>query len=121
MLLLLHAAAGTTALVVGPFALVGVTRALLPYRALVLVVAVTALALTGPSSLPGTVRLLLAVVAVLSAGCVLLPSARALRGSYVALAAALAFVSGPVWVGVLVVAVGSAAVHTWPAHAAAEG
>ena len=121
MLLLLHAAAGTAALVVGPLALAGVVRAVLPYRALVLVVAVTALALTVGSDLPLAVRGLLGVVAVGSAAGVLVASPRGLRGSYVALVAALAFVSGPVWVGVLVVAVGSAAAHGVPVRAAATG
>ena len=111
MLLLVHAVAGTAALLVGPAALAGVGRLVLPYRVLVLVVGVSALALTGSSTLPGAVRGLLAVVAVGSAAGVLVPSVRGLRGSYVALVAALAFVSAPVWVGVLVVVAGSAVVH----------
>ena len=118
MLLLLHVAAGTAALVVGPLALAGVRRAVDPYRVLVLVVAVSALALTGPSTLPGAVRVLLAVVAVVSAVAAFVPSTRALRGSYVSLVAAVAFVSAPLWLGVLVVAVGSAAVHGLPVRTA---
>ena len=118
MLLVLHAAAGTAALLLGPPALLGVRRALGPYRVLVLVVAVTALALTGPSTLPGPVRVLLAAVAVAGAVAALVPDERALRGSYVSLVAALAFVSGPLWAGVLVAVVGSAAVHGLPVRAA---
>ena len=120
MLLLVHAAAGTAALVVGPLALVGVRRAVGPYRVLVLVVAATALALTGPSTLPGPVRVLLAAVAVASAVAALVPDERALRGSYVSLVAALVFVSGPVWAGVLIAALGSAAVHVLPRRAAVK-
>ena len=86
---------------------------------LVLVVAGTALVLTGSSVLPWPVRLLLGLVATASAVAVLVPGDRALRGSYVALLAALAFVSGPVWVGVVVVAVGSAAAHRLPVRGAA--
>ncbi len=114
MLLLLHAAAGTAALAVGPFALAGARRATLPYRVLVVVVAATALALTGPSTLPVAVRVLLAAVAVAGAAAALVPDEHALRGSYVALVAALAFVSGPLWAGVLVVVAGSTAVHALP-------
>ena len=117
-MLLLHAVAGAAALLAGPAALAGVRRAVLPYRVLVLVVAGTALALTGSSVLPWPVRLLLGLVAVASGVAVLVPGDRALRGSYVALLAALAFASGPVWVGVLVVAVGSAAVHGLPVRVA---
>ena len=113
-MLLLHAAAGTAALLVGPLALLGVRRAVLPYRGLVVVVAVTALALALPSALPAEVRLLLGAVALGSCLAALVGSERALRGTYVALVAAIAFVSGPVWVGVLVVVVGSAAVHVVP-------
>ena len=120
-MLLLHVAAGTLALVVGPLALAGVARAVLPYRVLVLVVAVSALGLVASSGLPAIVRLLLAVVAVGSAVGVLAPSVRGLRGSYVALLAAVAFVSAPVWVGATVVAVGAAVVHGVPARAAARG
>lgn len=116
-MLLLHVVAGSLALVLGPAALAGTGRVVLPYRALVLVVAVTALGLVVSSALPGAVRSALAVVAVGSAVGVLVPSPRGLRGSYVALVAALAFVSAPVWVGVLVVVVGSAAVHAVPAVA----
>jgi hypothetical protein len=118
VLLVLHAAAGTAALVVGPIALLGVRRAVGPYRVLVLVVAATALALAGPSTLPGPVRVLLAAVAVASAVAALVPAERALRGSYVSLVAALAFVSGPLWAGLLVAAVGSAAVHGLPVRTA---
>ena len=117
-MLLLHAAAGTVALLVGPLALAGVRRAVLPYRVLVLVVAATALLLTGPSSLPAPVLLLLGVVAVASAVAAWAPSERALRGSYVALVAALAFVSAPVWAGAVVVAVGSVLVHAVPVREA---
>ncbi len=120
MLLVLHAGAGTAALVVGPLALAGVRRAAAPYRGLVLLVAATALLLTLASTLPAAVRVALAVVAVASAAGVLVPSARGLRGSYVALLAALAFVSAPVWVGAAVVAVGSAVVHGVPVRAAAR-
>ena len=116
MLLVLHAAAGTVALVVGPVALAGVRRTVLPYRVLVLAVAASALLLTATSTLPLAVRVALGVIAAGSAAGVLAGSARGLRGSYVALVAALAFVSGPVWAGVLVVAVGSAAVHGLPVH-----
>lgn len=118
MLLLVHATAGTAALLLGPAALLGVRRAVTPYRGLVVVVAGTALALTGPSTLPPAVRLLLGAVAVASAAAVLVPGDRALRGSYVALVAALAFVSAPVWAGLVVVAVGSAAMHAVPPRAA---
>ena len=114
MLLVLHAATGTLALLVGPLALAGARRALLPYRVFVLAVAVSALLLTAASTLPLAVRVALGVVAAGSATGVLSRSSRGLRGSYVALVAALAFVSGPVWLGVLVVAVGSAAVHALP-------
>jgi hypothetical protein len=119
--LLLHVVAGVLALALGPFALAGVGWTVRPYRGLVLVVAATALALVGSSALPGVVRGLLAVVAVGSAAGVLAPSARGLRGSYVALVAALAFVSAPVWVGVVVVAVGSAVVHGVPVRAVVRG
>ena len=121
MLLVLHAAAGSLALAVGPVALAGAVRAVLPYRVLVLVVAASALGLTVTSGLPAVVRVLLAVVAVGSAAGVLAPSVRGLRGSYVALVAALAFVSAPVWVGVVVVAVGSAVVHGVPVRQAVRG
>jgi ABC-type dipeptide/oligopeptide/nickel transport system permease component len=114
VLLVLHAVAGTLALLVGPLALAGVRRAGLPYRVLVLAVAVSALLLTAASTLPLAVRVALGVVAFGSAAGVLAGSVRGLRGSYVALVAALAFVSGPVWLGVLVVVVGSAAVHGLP-------
>lgn len=113
-MLLLHAVAGTVALLVGPLALAGVRRALPPYRALVLVIAATALLLIPPSSLPGPVLALLAVVAGASAVAAFVPSERGLRGSYVALVAALAFVSAPVWAGAVVVVVGSALVHAVP-------
>ncbi len=121
MLLLLHVVAGSAALVLGPLALAGVPRAVAPYRALVLVVAASALALAGGSDLPGSVRLLLAGVALGSAAAALLATERALRGSFVALVAAVAFVSWPVWTGVLVVAVGSAAVHALPVRQVATG
>ena len=120
-MLLLHAAAGTGALLVGPLALAGVRRAVLPYRVLVLVVAVTALLLVGPSTLPRPVLVLLALVAVASAVAALVPSERPLRGSYVALVAALAFVSGPVWAGAVVVVVGSVLVHAVPVREALGG
>ena len=116
-MLVLHAVAGSLALVVGPAALAGMGRAVVPYRALVLVVAGSALGLVAGSELPGVVRVLLALVAVGSSAAVLLPSVRGLRGSYVALVAAVAFVSAPVWVAVLVVAVGSAVVHGVPVRA----
>lgn len=119
--LLLHVVAGSLALVLGPFALAGVGRAVRPYRVLVLVVAGTALGLVASSALPDAVRSALAVVAVGSAVGVLLPPGRGLRGSYVALVAALAFVSAPAWVGVLVVAAGSAAAHGLPVRAAVRG
>lgn len=118
MVLLLHVCAGTAALAVGPLALAGMRRALLPYRVLVVVVAVTALALAVPSTLPEAVRVLLAAVAVASGAAALVPDDRGLRASFVALVAAVAFVSGPVWAGLLVVAVGSAAVHALPVRAA---
>ncbi len=120
VLLVLHAAAGTVALVVGPLALAGVRRTVLPYRVLVLAVAASALLLTAVSTLPLAVRVALGVVAAGSAAGVLAGSTRGLRGSYVALLAALAFVSGPVWAGVLVVAVGSAAAHGLPVARAAQ-
>ena len=117
-MLLLHAAAGTAALLVGPAVLAGVRRAVLPYRLLVLLVAATALLLTGPSTLPRPVLALLSAVAVASAVAAWNPSRPAQRGSYVALVAALAFVLAPVWAGALVVAVGSALVHLVPLHGA---
>ena len=117
-MLLLHAVAGTVALLVGPLALAGSRRALPPYRALVLVVAVTALMLVPPSSLPAPVLVVLGLVAVASGLAAFVPSERALRGSYVALVAALAFVSAPVWAGVVVVAIGSALVHAVPVRRA---
>ena len=120
-MLLLHVVAGTLALGAGPLALAGARRAVLTYRVLVLVVAVTALGLVTSSGLPTIVRLLLAAVAVSSAAGVVVPSVRGLRGSYVALVAAVAFVSAPVWVGVAVVAVGTAVVHGVPVRAAARG
>ncbi len=119
-MLLLHAAAGTPALVVGAVALAGVRRAVLPYRGLLLVVAGTALVLAGSSDLPDPVRVLLAAVAVATALAAAGRSARTLRASYVGLVAAVAFVSGPVWLGAVVVAVGSAAVHAVPVRPAAR-
>ena len=117
-MLLLHVAAGTAALLVGPLVLLGVRRSVLPYQGLVLVVTGSALALAWPSDLPAVVRLLLGAVAVGSCAAAVIGSERALRATYVALVAAVAFVSGPVWAGVLVVAVGSAAVHVVPVRAA---
>lgn len=118
-MLVLHVVAGSLALGLGPLALAGVARAVVPYRVLVVVVAVSALGLVASSTLTAVVRVLLALVAVGSALGVLVPSVRGLRGSYVALVAAVAFVSAPLWVGVAVVAAGSAVAHGVPVRAVA--
>jgi ABC-type dipeptide/oligopeptide/nickel transport system permease component len=64
---------------------------------------------------------LLAAVAIASGVGLVVPRERGLRASYVALVAALAFVSAPVWAGVVIVALGFAAVHGVPARAAVPG
>ena len=111
MLLALHVGVGVAALALGPAALLGVRGTALPYRVLVQLVALTALALTVDSDLPPAVRGALGLVALGSAAAAAAGSERALRASYVALVAAVAFVSAPVWAGALVVAAGSAIVH----------